>query len=193
MMKRRFLIIIIIICCFLVNTSIVYANEKDFDVQITPISKQVVYDNNFESEVEIIFKTKELYNEQVYLSYHIYGENKSEALVFENQRIPLVLDDEGVAKVKLLIALNEIAELKKERKLFIQYDLVDEKNVYWFSLNDKINFESFDTTYIHNTLKRITQSLKYEITSNPIIFSINILCCIVAVYTYYIIKKKELL
>ncbi len=166
--------------------------ENNFDVQIIPITESEVYNKDFESEVEIIFSNENLYNEQVYLSYHIFNQN-NELLVPENQRVPINLDSNGKSRVKLNITLNDIKELKNEKILYITYDLVDEKNQYWFSTDKDIRFDTFSILYEYNNLKRIQMSLKLEILNNPIIFVINILCCIGAVTAYYIIKKREIL
>lgn len=191
-MKKTLLITFTLLCCFFISISKVFANDMIYDVKIMPTSEEEVYNKNLQSIVTVEFKTKELYNSKVYLSYHILGEN-NDVLVNENQRVPFKLNENGTAKVTLSINLEDLEETKKAKKLFIKYDLVDEKNVYWFSTKNDIIFETFSTVYTDNTFKKVVRSLKLEIIHNPIVFFVNILCCLSALYTYYVIKKKDLL
>ncbi len=83
------------------------------------------------------------YNDSIYLSYHIYDANEN-MLQFENQRILVSLDKNGRAVIPVIIQISDLQEFEDHENLRIEMDLVDQKNVYWFSRRTDIPFASFN-------------------------------------------------
>lgn len=97
-------------------------------------------------DVTVSFNDVALYNEQVYLSYHIV-DGSGEILVYENQRLPLSLDETGSAWTTVCIDAATVPAAADGTKIWIQFDLVDEQNVYWFSGNTAIDFQEARIEY----------------------------------------------
>ena len=81
--------------------------------------------------VQIIFRDPSLYNDKVYFSYHMVSES-GETLRYENDRYPISLQADGTADIELSIACGQFPELEGKQTAWIQFDLVDQQNVYWF-------------------------------------------------------------
>lgn len=97
-------------------------------------------------DVTVSFADASLYNEQVYLSYHIVDET-GEMLAFENQRLPLSLDKDNSALVTVSVNDSTVPETPNGTAAKVQFDLVDQQNVYWFSLNNTISFQGAEVAY----------------------------------------------
>lgn len=93
-------------------------------------------DGGISIDVTVTFKEDSLYNEGVYLSYHILDQN-GELLQFENTRYPLTVQS-GRAEQTILISSADIPEEAHGEAMVFQLDLVDTQNVFWFSENGDI-------------------------------------------------------
>lgn len=93
-------------------------------------------DGGISIDVTVTFKEDSLYNEGVYLSYHILDQN-GELLQFENTRYPLTVQG-GRAEQTILISSADIPEEAHGEAMVFQLDLVDTQNVFWFSENGDI-------------------------------------------------------
>ena len=93
-------------------------------------------DGGISIDVTVTFKEDSLYNEGVYLSYHILDQN-GELLQFENTRYPLTVQG-GRAEQTILISSADIPEEAYGEAMVFQLDLVDTQNVFWFSENGDI-------------------------------------------------------
>ena len=93
-------------------------------------------DGGISIDVTVTFKEDSLYNEGVYLSYHILDQN-GELLQFENTRYPLTVQG-GHAEQTILISSADIPEEAHGEAMVFQLDLVDTQNVFWFSENGDI-------------------------------------------------------
>lgn len=93
-------------------------------------------DGGISIDVTVTFKEDSLYNEGVYLSYHILDQN-GELLQFENTRYPLTVQG-GRAEQTILISSADIPEEENGEAMVFQLDLVDTQNVFWFSENGDI-------------------------------------------------------
>lgn len=87
------------------------------------------------------FYDQTLYNDQVYLSYHIL-DSDGETLVAENQRLPLRLNKSGLASTTVIVNCANLPELSGKETAQIQFDLVDEKNAFWFSAHPNVSFDA---------------------------------------------------
>lgn len=97
--------------------------------------------SQFFVDVTVVFFDEALYNEQVYLSYHIL-DSDGEMLAFENQRLPMSLDEDGCAWMTVAIDAVAMPETANGPVARIQFDLVDEQNFYWFLDNTAISFQA---------------------------------------------------
>lgn len=93
-------------------------------------------DGGISIDVTVTFKEDSLYNEGVYLSYHILDQN-GELLQFENTRYPLTVQG-GRAEQTILISSADIPKEAHGEAMVFQLDLVDTQNVFWFSENGDI-------------------------------------------------------
>ena len=93
-------------------------------------------DGGISIDVTVTFKENSLYNEGVYLSYHILDQN-GKLLQFENTRYPLTVQG-GRAEQTILISSADIPEEAHGEAMVFQLDLVDTQNVFWFSENGDI-------------------------------------------------------
>lgn len=189
-MKTR--MILLICCLFLISAiglkvSFVSASNSQDDVEIN--IKEINYrgGNIYDITIEVLFHDMKLYNDNVLLSYHIYDMNSKEVIVFENERLPINLDN-GKTLIDYTIKVDESI-----KDCIITFDLVDQDNSYWFSLNDKIKMKTFDIKHSYNSIKSNLAILKNEILDHPYIFIINVLVCISALSAAIYIKKKEIL
>lgn len=81
---------------------------------------------------EVTVSTTEpgLFHDQVKLSWHVYDE-AGNPLVYENQRIPFTLGADNKASVPVEIDLSKLG--LTPQTVTIQFDLVDEENLFWFA------------------------------------------------------------
>ena len=81
---------------------------------------------------EVTISTTEpgLFHDQVKLSWHVYDE-AGNPLVYENQRIPFTLGADNKASVPVEIDLSKLG--LAPQTVTIQFDLVDEENLFWFA------------------------------------------------------------
>lgn len=86
----------------------------------------------FQVSVEVQFSDTSLYNDDVALSAHLYSDD-GDLLVWETMRYSLELDASGHASQMVAINLSDYAELVDIDKGVLQFDLVDQKNSFWFS------------------------------------------------------------
>lgn len=114
------------------GAGLVYSSS---DVAVTAAAP-VREDGGISIDVTVTFKEDSLYNEGVYLSYHILDQN-GELLQFENTRYPLTVQG-GRAEQTILISSADIPTGENGEAMVIQLDLVDTQNVFWFSENGDI-------------------------------------------------------
>lgn len=173
----------------IVNSGTVLA-ANDVDVSLN-VDKENVYDTNFTANIVVKFYNFDYYDDTVYLSYHICDSSDND-IQFENERVPLIIDDNGEASIKLDVSLEGLEKKYKSQDLYIKYDIVDESRAYWFLTYDDISFTGAKTLYQNNpTMKNIT-SLREQIVLHPIIFIVNLSLLVVTIYILTILRKSEL-
>ncbi len=122
-----------------------YAEEAQVIIETGAMT---YFDTGFAVDVTVTFKDTSLYNEQVYLSYHVVDEN-GECLIYENQRLPFYPD---AAFTTVYVEWTSIEAIADRSTAVIQFDLVDEANVYWFSENSDIIFQTASVVFDRETL-----------------------------------------
>lgn len=182
---------------FLVATGLMYnrhqvkaANSDKKDVIVESEIKEL-YTKETHLKVKVIANNKKLINENTYLSYHVY--NKSgEVVLYENERIPIILDDANEMLLTISINLKGIPNKVLKNGVVIKFDIVDEEKAYWFSLDKSIKLEAGSITFENNYLKRVCIELKKEILDNQIVFVINLICFIAIVVVVLIVRRKHI-
>ena len=99
-------------------------------VIVTP-KEQTYTSEGIQVELVLEFVDTELYHEEIYMSYHIL-DMSGDMLYREGQRIPIPPMQDGVSYVNFSVACANIPEISEEEKVEIQFDIVDQKNSYWF-------------------------------------------------------------
>ncbi|GAC41574.1 hypothetical protein [Paenibacillus popilliae] len=185
----KFLVFFIILLSVIGATATVLADSVS-DLSIVVNSEKKQYNNHFNVDARIIFSRNELYNEKVYLSYHVYDKDNN-PILWEGERFPIVMGEDGIGNSNFILDMGKHSETLNLDNAVIKFDLVDEKNAYWFSGNQEINFSSDGIIYKNNFLKRNVESFMSAIHNSPIIFGINMLMLISFIYVLYRIKKHN--
>lgn len=197
-MKRYITVVILIILTqfgTIMNMTVNAQNSDDAIIRV--ISDDKVFSSNFQTEIEIQFLNKNLYNKDVYVSYHIYDKYDKE-LLFEGLRLPIKIDEYYKARVKFNFDLSkpinidstEVIDYKKNDYLKIKFDMVDQHNIYWYRTNKDIKFNSCEVVYESNFIKKFTNMYKNILVEEPISFSVNMIFCIASVYFLLRVKNK---
>ncbi|MFD1179402.1 hypothetical protein ACFQ3W_24335 [Paenibacillus puldeungensis] len=109
------------------------------DVRIAVINKEEQSLPSFTTTVQALFINESLYNDQVYLSYHVI-DDENNMLLFEGERVPLKNIDNNLYYAEMNVNLGNISVNKNHLK--VSFDLIDEKNAFWFSRNPKVSISS---------------------------------------------------
>lgn len=122
---------------FLCVSCVVFAEE-----QVSIVLKKVDYTTDgMDFEVELAFADKSWYNDSIFLSYHILDEQGT-MLRFENERFPVTLQGKKTKPVEVRVDCSQIPELEEVNEAWIQFDLVDSENLYWFRDKGMLNEEN---------------------------------------------------
>lgn len=169
---------VLAILAVLLMWSIPAVIEATADTDVTIEAGELVHsESGLTTDVMVHFDDLALYHEQVYLSYHIYDENGA-VLVFENQRIPFAPEEDGRACVTVNVNHNSGQPAQ------IRFDLVDERNAFWFSTNTEI---AFQTEVVH--LGREQQGQASSATATVIA---GVICVAgVATFIFVALKRKR--
>lgn len=190
-MNKLMKIFLILFVSMIISQKVSANSPADVSIQVN--STKEVYSRQFEADLIVKFKENKLYNDKVYLSYHVYDKEGNEIL-WEGKRYPLALNAKGNYEVNINIdLLSDLSnDLKDIKMAHIKFDLVDEKNVYWFSTNNNLVITSEQIVYEDNFLKEFSNTLISSISASPIIFIINAIVLIIFIVGYLKIKKEAL-
>jgi hypothetical protein len=173
--------------------SLAIASDKPNDVEINLLSPQIVNTRLFMAELEISFHNPAYFNDQIYLSYHVFEQIQDQtpeaAILCDNQRIRVDLDKQGKANLRINMDLSKI----KSKTFYVSYDIVDTKNLYWFQYKDDMNFSSCYTQVSYNRMAELGKPFTDAINNNLAILLFNVIVFICAIIIANIIVKKELL
>ncbi|MCX4269583.1 MAG: hypothetical protein OSJ62_13120 [Lachnospiraceae bacterium] len=186
-------IILVLSCFFILNTfgfTIIFAEEEISDVKITVISEQKAYEKEFTAEVQVSFYNQDFYNDEIFLSYHILKKEKDgteEILEFENPRVKVVLDESGTAVIKLQATLKELID-----GAYMEFDLVDESNLFWFSYNQAICLSTDRIELLDRPIYRQIVHFKQAVKNETGIFIINFMIFIGGIGVYIYVRRKKI-
>lgn len=181
---------IILVMLVISSFSDIRASEKSNEIEISVLSNQEYYQSNMEVQVQVKFNNHDKYNDQVYLSYHIYDHEEKE-LVWEGERLPIQVDEDFIGKVDLNIDLTKYVDIDKNELVYVKFDLVDEKNIYWLSDNKEEDSQLPIIRYEKNKLKEYLSIYISAVTEHTIIFILNFATFIMAIYFIYRICIKQ--
>lgn len=186
-------IILVLSCFFILNTfgfTIIFAEEEISDVKIMVISEQKAYEKEFTAEVQVSFYNQDFYNDEIFLSYHILKKEKDgteEILEFENPRVKVVLDESGTAVIKLQVTLKELID-----GAYMEFDLVDESNLFWFSYNQAICLSTDRIELLDRPIYRQIVHFKQAVKNETGIFIINFMIFIGGIGVYIYVRRKKI-
>lgn len=162
------------------------------DVLIENLTYDKEYKAQFETKVRVRFLNKDYYNENLYLSYHVYAGDGETLLSYENQRISIQIEDNCEALMTVPIDLSTILKQSKEEQLIVRFDIVDQENVYWFLDNANINFETCSVYCTIDKGAAALRVLKSGVREHPIILTVNLAFCLLSIAgLIYMRKSKE--
>lgn len=181
-----------LVCLFILMSShfSAFANSIN-DVNIDVISNKDQFLKQFDVTLKIQFSKTMLFNNEVFLAYHVY-DSKNNEILWEGKRHSIVVNENGKSEISLKIDLQSELKLIDVTKTVIKFDLVDEKNNYWFSTNPEINLLTDEITYTKNTFKEMIEVVVGTVNKSPIIFYINVIFFIVFLLMFLKIKKSQL-
>ena len=164
---------VVCLICFLLFVVIIPPSFAfgDGDTQVRIIADEQNYgDYGFSCKVTVVFNDLALYNEHVMLSYHVFTPDGKDLAIFENPRIPMNIDENGIAVQ--VVSVDEISQpmLEGIETAIVRFDLVDESNLYWFLDNTNIVIQTMDLRYdtslkSGNPQKQSTESYSDEVQS----------------------------
>ncbi|MEK3725863.1 hypothetical protein [Paenibacillus sp. FSL H8-0034] len=189
-MKKVLVTVLIMFVLLSVNSIVISANSSS-DVNIVVNSQRVQYTTKLDVDLSIHFSKIELYNDGVYLAYHLYDINDKEIL-WEGKRTPISVNDKGISNVKLYVDISTGIQPMELNYSKVKFDLVDEKNVMWFSTNPEIGFSSDQIVYQNDFLKRSIGMLILSIIHSPIIFSVNAVCFVLFIILFFKIRRSQI-
>ncbi len=193
-MNKHFVYIMTLILILTLFMPAVIATESD-DVILLISGDKEIYAKNTELTVDIHFNNTNIYNQNLYLSYHIFlnqQDNRvSESVQYENVRIPIILDDSLSASIQIPVDLDS-KELNEYKQLYLKFDIIDEENIFWYSQSD-IKMNVGTVVYVDDFFKRQIMLIRDAFKINPVIFIVNILITLLAICSIILIKKRELI
>ena len=183
---KRSLIVGIMFCfiCFLFIKTAEAAAQ--YDVRIELETDELVYENCFQSQVNIYFDDLSYYNDSLFLSYHI-TDDEGKMLQFENERFPIKIEN-GSCKIDLTFNLDMLNKKLKKDKYIINFDIVDVKNTFWFS-QDKISMFVKNIQVKNSWIKANFANNFKAIKTHKLIFLINISFFIAILLLFKKLKK----
>lgn len=173
--------IVFLICSHL----IAHAETQSINISV---DANVIYSIEDTITARIEYSNREMYNEHVYLAYHVKSEN-GDILRYESERYSLSLDDNNVAVVPVKV---NISDVETENGVFLlELDIVDEDAMIWLSDANNIDFHTSVVRCETKGINRVFGLLGKEINNAPIIFSINLIVFIVFVGSLVAWKKSN--
>ena len=169
------------------NKDFVY-EEPVVETIIMHDAASIINDDDLIINAEVYFGSPDLYNEGVKLSYKIYNSDM-ELISGENDRYELSYDGErGTAQIQL--HLSDLAGVSIKEELIICFDLVDEKNIYWFGDSPEVKLQSTPVIYKYDFLYNLKKQYKYIVFHQYIQVIINVAGIIVAAVMFARIRRR---
>lgn len=187
-MRKMGIICIMLGLLFYKSLCLEASENENADVIITNLSYEEEFTKQFEVNVKVQFEDESLYNDDVYLSYHVYDALEENLLKYENQRIKIKLDENSQMVCTLAIDLTEV--MKNADAVVVKYDIVDQANLFWFADNPEVKFSTVKINCELDWGMASLRTLKNGVTTHPLIFSINLIVTISVVGLILYLRKK---
>ncbi|MCK8489218.1 hypothetical protein M0651_18760 [Paenibacillus sp. MBLB2552] len=173
-MKKIFFCSVILYIFF--NT-ITASASASANVTISVNSKSQ-YSKTFTADVNVLYKNKELYNDNVFLSYHVFDSNH-QLIRWEGERFPFKLDSKNDVTVSLQVDISSDLKQMNKQEAYVEFDLVDEEHAFWYSTKPEINLYTEQIKYSNNIYLEFYYTLSNAYNENRVIFIGNLIFLIV--------------
>lgn len=139
---------LVLVCAMLAFAANARADENaPVPVTIDVVGSNMTATKKILVQVSVTVDSDELCNDQLALSYHIYG-RRGELLIFEGERIKLKNWVKGeITNIPVELLLDSIPSLQNEKELFVEFDIVNETVGYWFSTSPGIKLTTDGVQY----------------------------------------------
>ena len=158
-------------------------------VTITAEGSTTQVTKTFSVPLTIDFQDENLYHEQVYLSYHLYDGEGNE-IRFECDRLPIPAPEGTLSHMTVAINLGKYEETAQQQMVKVQFDIVDERNAFWYANTGALSLNADTITFENSLLKRMYLVPLQAIQKHPVIFAVNIAVLIGFVYFIFAARKK---
>ncbi|MBE6753063.1 MAG: hypothetical protein E7559_01715 [Ruminococcaceae bacterium] len=161
-MKKRIVSVLILLCVVLFGALPSGAVSAVPDVVLVSDCKVNSATMHMIGTVHITVNNTVLINPGLKLSYHIY-DTYGDLMYYEGERIPLVFEgNEANVPVDVALPFEE-----KKTDMRITFDIIDEQNLYWFSTDPNMYFETAVLDYGYDPWK-FTKGLYRDILSGQL-------------------------
>lgn len=162
-------------------------------VSVSVIGRKDFANQVFTAKVRVQFNDPSLYNGQLFLSYHIYSDSEFHAStvdgIFENERYPLVLDENYCAEYEIPIDCSQTGF----ENSYVQFDIVDTANVFWYYLLDDSSKYSLDMIHsVDDPVKAWLDGYVDAIAARPFIFVVNVIVFAGVIVAIVVVRRKNI-
>lgn len=148
----------------------------------------IVNDSEITVNARVTFNDPSLYNEGVKISYKLYSPDM-EPLATENERYPLEFNGQ-TGRAVLDLKLSDVREASGYDEMIIIFDLVDEKNVYWFKDSDLVDLKQETVRYKFDRGYEVKKQYQYIFSHQYIQLIINIIGTVFTVVLLTGLRKR---
>jgi len=156
--------------------------EGDFPAEITG--------RRLNGNLTVRFEDPAWYNDQVKLSWHIYGPD-GERLAYENERLALPPLEDGEAVVPLAIDFSQSGAVSGVKVFSLQFDLVDEGNGFWFSEYAPVELHAVEARYQYRLGSEFLAVMKNAAKEQPLLLGLNVTADILLIAGCVILKRRK--
>ena len=170
------------------------ADTVPFPVSITVISPSNENIRSFDAIVSIQMTDLSLYNDQLYLTYHIDSVNTRRPIddvlsINNSPYVPVVLDSNGYA----LVAIAIDASAFSFETMYICFDILDELNNRWLGYTPNTMDDNASIKVAYNAFAEFYRPLLKAFADHPVIAVLNCAFFILAALCLSVTMKKKLL
>lgn len=187
-MRKLLIVGFIMFILIFFSHQFLWTQEEMADIELL-FEPNIIYETVVEIPVEIIYH-KSLFNEEHFLSFHIY--QGAELIQFENARNIIENIDDDIYRSSLKIDLSSDL-YSNYKELIIKPDIVDQKNAIWLSHDEKITIKSSNVQYKNLRKMDVFEFLNYQFHQFGMVIIINIfvtvLVTIIGIKIYF--REKE--
>ena len=156
--------------------------EGDFPADITR--------QRLEGNLSIWFENPALYHEQVKVSWHIYGADGT-CLAYENERLALPPLEDGKTTVPIAVDFSSSEAVSGEKAFTLRFDLVDEKNGFWFSEYGPVALQAAEARYQYRLGSEMLAVMKYAVTEQPLLLGLNAAADLLLVTGIVLLRRRK--